>query len=150
MSLAEPRIRAGVLLAAPGRGSALREDLPESYSIFASIDFSTMTTPALVVAGDADVAAHLTTAGSAWFADPYLLSPSPKALLTLFGAGHSLGGVSGYDVAETTDESPERVALVQHLAWAYLRARLYGELEWERACEALTGAAQPLGRVESR
>jgi pimeloyl-ACP methyl ester carboxylesterase len=148
VSVAEPRIGAGVLLAAPGRGSALRQDLPASYSIFSSIDFSSMTTPTLVVAGDADTGAHLTTAGAAWFADPYVLSPSPKALLTLFGAGHSLGGVSGYDVAETTDESPERVALVQHLAWAYLRARLYGEPEWERACEALAGAAQPLGRVE--
>jgi predicted dienelactone hydrolase len=148
VSVAEPRIRAGVLLAAPGRGSALRKDLPESYSIFSSIDFSTMTTPTLVVAGDADNAAHLTTAGAAWFADPYLLSPGPKALLTLFGAGHSLGGVSGYDVAETTDENPERVALVQQLAWAYLRTRLYGEPEWERACEALTGGDEPLGRVE--
>lgn len=148
LSIAEPRIGAGVLLAAPGRGSALRKDLPESYSVFATIDFSTMTTPALVVAGDADAAAHLTTAGAAWFADPYLLSPSPKALVTLFGAGHSLGGVSGYDVAETTDENPERVALVQRLAWAYLRARLYGEPEWESAQELLMGGAQPLGRAD--
>lgn len=150
VSVAEPRIRAGVLLAAPGRGSALRKDLPKSYSVFATIDFSTMTTPTLVVAGDADVAAHLTTAGAAWFADPYLLSPSPKALVTLFGAEHSLGGVSGYDVAETTDENPTRVAMVQHLAWAYLRTRLYGEPAWERAQDALTAAPEPLGRVESK
>ena len=49
-------------------------------------------------------------------------SPGPKSLLTLFGAEHSgLGGVAGYDAAETTDEDPERVAAVARLAWAYLR-----------------------------
>ncbi len=42
----------------------------------------------------------------------------PKCLLTLFGAEHGLGGVSGYDVAETTDESPERVAALQRLTFA--------------------------------
>ena len=38
--------------------------------------------------------------------------------------GHLLGGVSGYDAAETTDEDPERVALVQRLTWV-LRTTLY-------------------------
>jgi hypothetical protein len=33
--------------------------------------------------------------------------------------------VFGYDVAETTDENPERVAAVAQLTWAYLRAELY-------------------------
>jgi hypothetical protein len=103
------------------------------------------------VAGDEDVAAHLTTAGAAWFADPYLLSPGRKSLVTLFGAGHLLGGVSGYDVAETTDENPERVATVQLLTWAYLRSQLYAvDSSWQEAQKALTGAAKPLGRVESK
>ncbi len=72
-----------------------------------------MTTPALVVAGDRDASPHLTMRGADWYRDPYILSIGPKCLLTLFGAEHGLGGVSGYDVAETTDENPERVALAQ-------------------------------------
>ena len=151
VSLAEPRIRAGVLLAAPGRGDALSAYAAEHYPFFTTIDFSTMTTPALVVAGDADGSPHLTTAGPAWHADPYVLSPGPKSLLTLFGAGHGLGGVSGYDAAETTDENPERVAVVQRLSAAYLRTQLYpGDPAWQDAQNALVGAAEPLGRVESK
>jgi hypothetical protein len=37
------------------------------------------------------------------------------------GAEHSLGGIPGYTVTETTDESPERVALIQRFTWAYHR-----------------------------
>jgi hypothetical protein len=40
----------------------------------------------------------------------------PTCLLTLFGSGHGLGGVAGYDVVETTDERPELVAVVQRLS----------------------------------
>ncbi|WP_394830153.1 alpha/beta fold hydrolase [Pendulispora rubella] len=148
VNLAEPRIKAGVLLAAPGRGDTLSKFAAENYPFFSTIDFSTMTTPALVVAGDKDDSPHLTVAGADWHADPYVLSPSPKSLLTLFGAGHGLGGVSGYDVAETTDENPERVAAVQLLTWAYLRTALHpGDPAWPNARNALTGAATPLGRV---
>ncbi|WNG27970.1 alpha/beta fold hydrolase [Cystobacter fuscus] len=151
VNLAEPRIKAGVLLAAPGRGDALSKFAAENYPFFSTIDFSTMTTPALVVAGDKDDSAYLTVAGADWHADPYFLSPSPKSLLTLFDAGHGLGGVSGYDVAETTDENPERVAAVQRLTWAYLRTALYpGDSAWQQARNALTGVARPLGRVESK
>ena len=151
VNLAEPRIKAGVLLAAPGRGDALSTFAAENYSFFKTIDFSRMTTPALVVAGDKDDSPHLTVAGADWHADPYVLSPSPKSLLTLFDAGHGLGGVSGYDVAETTDENPERVAAVQLLTWAYLRTALYpGDSAWQEAQDALTGGARPLGRVESK
>lgn len=151
VSLAEPRIKAGVLLAAPGRGDALTRFAAENYAFFSTIDFSTMTAPALVVAGDKDDSPHLTVAGAGWHADPYFLSPGPKSLVTLFDAEHGLGGVAGYDVAETTDESPERVAAVQLLTWAYLRTQLYpGDSAWKEAQEALAGAASPLGRVESR
>jgi len=151
VNLTEPRIKAGVLLAAPGRGDALSKFAAENYPFFSTIDFSRMTTPTLVVAGDKDDSPHLTVAGADWHADPYVLSPSPKSLLTLFDAGHGLGGVSGYDVAETTDENPERVAAVQRLTWAYLRTQLYpGDSAWQEARNALTGAARPLGRVESK
>ncbi|MFI1617758.1 alpha/beta hydrolase family protein [Streptomyces lydicus] len=152
VNLAEPRIKAGVLLAAPGRGGdAVTDFVAENYSFFLTMDFSQMSTPTLVVAGDKDDSAHLTVRGPDWHADPYVLSPGPKALLTLFGAEHGLGGVAGYDVAETTDENPERVAAVQRLTWAYLRTELYpGDSAWQTAGEALASAPEPLGRVESK
>ena len=152
VSLAESRIKAGVLLAAPGRGGdALTESVAENLSFFLTTDFSKMTTPTLVVAGDKDTSAHLTVAGADWHADPYVLSPGPKSLLTLFDAEHGLGGVSGYDVAETTDENTERVSAVQRLTWAYLRTELYpGDPAWQEACDALTADPDPLGRVETK
>ncbi|MFI5776230.1 alpha/beta hydrolase family protein [Nocardia sp. NPDC051570] len=152
VNLAEPRITAGVLLAAPGRGGeALSPVAAQNYPFFLTTDFSTMRTPALVVAGDKDASPHLTVAGAAWHADPYFLSRGRKSLLTLFDAEHGLGGISGYDVAETTDENPERVAAVQQLSWAYLRTELYpGDSAWQDACDALRVGPHPLGRVESR
>ncbi|MFI1581227.1 alpha/beta hydrolase family protein [Embleya sp. NPDC020630] len=153
---ADPRIKAGVLLAAPGRGGdALTAPMAEHFPFLATPDFSRMTTPTLVVAGDKDASAHLTVAGPEWHTDPYFLAPGPKSLLTLFDAEHGLGGVSGYDVAETTDENPERVATVQHLTGAYLRARLHPDdpawqSAWQSACDALTSAPKPMGRVESK
>jgi pimeloyl-ACP methyl ester carboxylesterase len=152
VNLLEPRIKAGVLLAAPGRGGdALSPVATEHYPVFLTTDFSTMTTPALVVLGDSDDSRHLTVAGPAWHADPYLLSPGPKSMLTLFGAEHELGGVAGYDLAETTDEHPERVAFLQHLSCAYLRSALdpsHGA--WPAALKALAADENPLGRVESK
>ncbi|WP_326732434.1 chlorophyllase [Streptomyces phaeochromogenes] len=152
VNLAEPRIKAGVLLAAPGRGGdALTESVAENLSFFLTTDFFKMATPTLVVAGDKDTSAHLTVAGADWHADPYVLAPGPKSLLTLFDAEHGLGGVSGYDVAETTDENIERVSAVQRLTWAYLRTELYpGDPAWQEASDALTADTAPLGRVESK
>lgn len=152
VNLAEPRIKAGVLLAAPGRGGdALTEVVAENYPFFSTTDFSAMTTPTLVVAGDQDTSAHLTVRGAEWHTDPYFLSPGPKTLLTLFGAEHGLGGISGYDVAETTDENPRRVAAVQRLTWAYLWSELHpGDPAWKAEADALTAGPDPLGRVESK
>ncbi|MGI5352024.1 alpha/beta hydrolase family protein [Streptomyces sp. CA-250714] len=152
VNLTEPRIKAGVLLAAPGRGGdALTESVAENFAFLLTTDFSTMTTPALVVAGDKDISDHLTVRGPDWHADPYVLSPGPKSLLTLFGAEHGLGGVSGYDVAETTDENPVRVSAVQRLTWAYLRTELCpGDSAWQAARDALTSSPDPLGRIESK
>jgi hypothetical protein len=109
-----------------------------------------MTTPALVVVGENDVNPNLTVRGADWQADPYFLSTGPKCLVTLFGAGHILGGVSGYDASETTDENPERVAVVQRLTWAYLRTALYPEdSAWSTACAAFADLNE-LGRVECK
>ncbi|MEU7145030.1 chlorophyllase [Nocardia sp. NPDC046473] len=152
VDLTEPRITAGVLLAAPGRGGdALTETVAKNYPFLTTTDFSQMTTPTLVVAGEKDASAHLTVAGPDWHTDPYFLAPGPKSLLTLFDAEHGLGGISGYDVAETTDENPERVAAVQRLTAAYLRAEFSpGDTAWRAASDALTGGPDPLGRVESK
>jgi len=150
VDLAEPRVKAGVLLAAPGNGGAdLSAWAVENVPFFRHPSFAEMTTPTLVVVGDEDASPHLTVRGADWHADPYFLSPGPKCLLTLFGAGHGLGGISGYDAAETTDESIERVAAVQRLTSAYLRTALYPEdPAWPAACAAL--AKTGLGRVECK
>ncbi len=152
VDLAEPRIKAGVLLAPPGNGGAdLSEFAAKNYSFFLHPDFTEMTTPALVVVGDKDISTHLTVRGADWHADPYFLSSGPKSLLTLFGGEHGLGGVSGYDVAETTDENPERVTLINQLTCAYLRTALYPEdSSWQVAVKALIEDAQPMGHIDSK
>ncbi|MFJ1974005.1 alpha/beta hydrolase family protein [Streptomyces sp. NPDC087903] len=152
VDLAESRIKAGVLLASPGRGGdALTETVAKNYPFFLTTDFSTMTTPTLVVVGDKDASPHLTVRGSEWHADPYYLAPGPKSLLTLFDAEHGLGGISGYDAAETTDESPERLGTVQHLTLAYLRTTLFpGDSAWAKARNQLSASLNPLGRVEHK
>jgi pimeloyl-ACP methyl ester carboxylesterase len=109
--LSDPRIKAGVLLAVPGTGGADLTPFAAEHFAFMNPDFERMTTPTLVVAGDKDQSA-LSVRGPEWFTDPYFLSPGTKSLLSLFGAEHSLGGISGYTSTETTDESPERVAHV--------------------------------------
>ncbi|MTD53757.1 alpha/beta hydrolase family protein [Amycolatopsis pithecellobii] len=152
VNLIEPRIKAGVLLAAPGRGGdILTGPMAEAVPFFHTTDFSTMTTPTLVVAGDKDDSKHFTDVGPDWHADPYHLAPAPKTLLTLFGAEHLLGGISGYDAEETTDENSERVAAVARLTSAYLRTQLQpGDHAWQAACQALMTGADPAGRVESK
>ncbi len=147
--MSDPRVRAGVLLALAGLGDDLTPFAVENLP-FLRPSFDTMTAPALIVAGDRD-RSHLSTRGPDWFTDPYTHSPGNKSLLTLFGAEHSLGGVPGYEVAETTDESPARVALIQQLSTAFLRSALLGEeTGWKTAVTALAADADPLGKLESK
>ncbi|MFE4580976.1 alpha/beta hydrolase family protein [Streptomyces chartreusis] len=153
VDLLEPRITAGVLLAAPGRGGddVLNGPMAEAISFVHSSDFSTMTTPALVVAGDKDESRHFTDAGPDWHTDPYTLAPGPKTLLTLFGAEHGLGGIAGYDAAETTDENPALVAALGRLVPAYLRTRFDpADDAWRATSDALTTGPDAVGRVESK
>lgn len=116
--LSHPAVRAGVLVATTGTGDSLtgfaREHLP-----FMRPDFSTMTTPVLVVAGGEDDSA-LSTRGPDWFTDAYRLGPSPRRLLTVTKGHHTLGGLAGEAVAETTDEDPARVELVADAVAAFL------------------------------
>ncbi|MGW0336349.1 alpha/beta hydrolase family protein [Streptomyces sp. NPDC003011] len=148
--LSDPRVKAGVLLALTGRGGDDLSPFAAEHFPFMNPSFDHMSTPALIVAGDQDQSA-LTTRGPDWFTDPYFLSPGDKSLLTLSGAEHSLGGVCGYDAAETTDASPERVAVVQRLTWAYLRSALHPEdTAWQAACSALEEDPRPLGKLQSK
>jgi predicted dienelactone hydrolase len=151
-NLADHRIKAGVLLAATGRGGdAVTTFVAENYPFLTTTDFSAMATPTLVVAGDKDDSAFLTVAGPDWHTDPYHLAPGPKSLLTVFGAEHGLGGVSGYDVAETTDENPDLVAMIARLTSAYLRSQLYpGDCAWQTARDALAADPNPPGRIDSK
>ncbi|GLV60118.1 hypothetical protein KDH_69410 [Dictyobacter sp. S3.2.2.5] len=148
--MSDARVKAGVLLAAAGQGGSDLTPFAAEHFPFMNPSFAEMTTSALVVAGDHDQSL-LSVRGPDWFTDPYFLSPGGKSLLTLFGAEHSLGGITGYNVTETTDENPARVALIQRLTWAYLRSALYPEdPAWSAACAALMETPNPLGRIESQ
>lgn len=150
VDLSDSRVKTGVLLAAPGNGADLTPTAAERFSFLRNVNFTEMTAPALVVAGDKDVNPAFTDRTD-WRADPYFLSPGPKSLLTVFGGEHGLGGVSGYDAAETTDEDPERLAAVQRLTWAYLRSELYPEdPAWASAQSALAALSEPMGSIESK
>lgn len=141
--LSDSRIRAGVLLATAGQGGADLTPFAAEHFPFMNPSFADMATPALVVAGDQDHS-PLTVRGPDWMADPYFLSPGEKSLLTLFGAEHSLGGIPGYEVKETTDENPGRVALIQRLTWAYLRHALGIEnSSWPASAEGFGREHQP-------
>ncbi|WP_198943438.1 alpha/beta hydrolase family protein [Actinokineospora bangkokensis] len=148
--LSDPRVRAGVLFATAGRGGADLSPFAAKHFPFMNPDFTHMRTPALVVAGDADDS-PLTLRGPDWMTDPYALSPGRKSLLTLFGAEHSLGGIPGYEVAETTDAHPGRVALQQRLTTAFLRDALGVDGgAWDLARKELDADPDPLGRLESK
>jgi pimeloyl-ACP methyl ester carboxylesterase len=148
--MSDPRVAAGVLLAVAGTGGDdLTPFAAENFS-FMNPSFAEMRTPALVVAGDRDQSL-LSVRGADWWTDAYTLSPGDKSLLTLFGAEHSMGGITGYSVTETTDENPERVALVQQVTAAYLRSALgLGDDGWSQARMDLRGDPQAWGRLESK
>ncbi|MFF1379504.1 alpha/beta hydrolase family protein [Streptomyces sp. NPDC058308] len=149
--MSDSRVMASIQLATAGRGG---DDLTpfaiENVPWLRGQDFSHITAPGLVVAGDEDDL-PLSTRGPSWTADPYTLSRNDKNLLTVYGGQHSLGGISGYEAAETTDENPGRVALVQQVTLAYLR-HITGtdHTDWERAQTSLAGDSHPLGRLESK
>lgn len=113
-----PAVTAGALIAATGTGESLTPFAVEHLP-FMRPDYSTMITSALVVAGGKDQSA-MSTRGPDWFTDAYHLSPAPKRLLSITDGEHTLGGVAGEAVKETTDEDSARVALVADAVSAYL------------------------------
>jgi pimeloyl-ACP methyl ester carboxylesterase len=152
VDLRDPRIRAGVVLAAPGRGGDVLTPFAASHlPFFETTDFSTMTTPAIVVVSDEDTSEALNSEGPAWLTDPYRLSNGPKVLVTMFGAGHILEGIFGYDTAEAADENPARMMAVGTLTAAYLRTRLGLDADaWPAAQQQFTSLAEPLGAIEQK
>lgn len=151
VNLKEPAIKVGVLLAPPGNGGDDLSEIASKHYSALNPDFSTMTTPCLVVVGEEDVSPHLTVRGADWHADPYYMSPGADYLLTLAGAKHGLGGISGYDAKETDDEDPDRLAATQRLTWAYLYSAFYPDSSvWENACQVLESDANSLGHVNKK
>ncbi|MEU0673998.1 chlorophyllase [Streptomyces sp. NPDC006172] len=148
--LSDARVMAGIQLATAGRGGdGLTPFAHDNLPWLRDQDFSHITAPGLVVAGDKDDL-PLSTRGPAWTADPYILSPGDKSLLTVRDGEHFLGGISGYRAAETTDEHPDRVALVQQVTLAYLRhVTGIDHTDWNNAQTALKDG-HPLGHLESK
>jgi hypothetical protein len=140
-----------VLLTAPGNGGDSLSEMARTNYGFFNPDFSHMTTRNLVVVGSDDASAHLTVRGPAWHADPYYGSPGAEALMTVLGAKHGLGGISGYDARETDDEDPDRLEVVLRMTWAYLRSAFDGDdRAWAAARDALHSQASSQARVDLR
>lgn len=148
--LKDPRIKAGVLLAAPGSGKDMTPQAYQQFPFSRNPIFSDITKPVLVICGDADSISPWTTRGADWHADAYSLSPSPKSLVTVTAGGHSLGGISGYDAAEATDENVELAAVVERLTWAYLQSAFYSDdPAWPQAYKAFEQLSE-LGHIENK
>jgi len=149
IDLKDARIKAAVMLSPPGDGKDMAPWAAQNFPAIGANDFGSMTLPSLVVTGTEDFAPVFSERKD-WRADAYRLSPSPKALLTLEGAGHLFGGISGYDAKETSDENPDRVADVQRITWAYLRSALYpGDEAWNDITREIT-TTPSIGTLQSK
>ncbi|WP_299363685.1 alpha/beta fold hydrolase [uncultured Paracoccus sp.] len=146
-SFADPRIRAGVLLAAPGRGGSDLFAQSAARFPFFDVDFTLMKAPSLVVCG-ADDAPHFTGRGPEWHADAFYDSPDAQALVTVYGVGHGLGGIAGLDAKETEIEAPESLEATRRLTLAWLRNVLDVDKDtWPAAISSLDGPARTLAKV---
>lgn len=146
----DPRISAGVLLAAPGRGG---DDLtPESATRFPffDVDYTAIQKPILVVCG-ADDNPHFTPRGPEWHADAFTDAPGADALLTIAGVGHGLGGIAGLDAKETEAEVPDALEATRSLTFAWLSRSLGIEADtWDKGRTALSGAAAELATLAEK
>jgi hypothetical protein len=146
----DERVAAGVLLAATGVGGDDLHPFAKANFPFMNPSFAQLSAPTLVVAGDHDQS-PMSSRGPDWFTDAFHQSPGATDLLTLFGAEHSLGGIPNYEAAETTDENPERVAVLARLTTAYLRAAVTGDSGiWNAARDAFARDGAAIGRIESK
>ncbi|WP_432487665.1 alpha/beta hydrolase family protein [Kineococcus sp. SYSU DK018] len=143
-----PAVKAGALIATTGTGDTLTpfalEHLP-----FMRPGYSTMTTPALVITGGKDRSA-MSTRGPDWFTDAFHLSPAPKRMLTITDGEHTLGGIAGEAVRETSDEDPARVALVADAVAAYLLDALSGDTTAWRDLQEQAAASSGAFSIHSK
>lgn len=144
---ADPRIRAGVLLATPGRGGAdLRPEHAARFPFF-DVGFDGITAPILVVCGALDDP-HFTARGPEWHADAFHDAPGGDALLTVTGVGHGLGGIAGLDAKETETEDPDALETTRRLTLAWLRRALSLEQDtWRLSQAALREGAAGLATL---
>lgn len=146
----DPRISAGILMAAPGRGGDdMTKDNAARFPFF-DVDFSTLMTRSLVVCGDTDDP-HFTSRGPEWHADAFHDGPGAEALLMLHGVGHGLGGIAGLDAKETETEAPDVLEATRRLTLAWLESALGADDgAWTRSCSALDRQAAALADVTHR
>jgi predicted dienelactone hydrolase len=150
-AFSDPRISAGMLLAAPGRGGADMTEESAARFPFFDVDFSGIARPILVVCGDEDEP-RFTTRGPGWHADPFHDATGVDGnLLTLHGVGHGLGGIAGLDAKETETEAPDALEALKRLSLAWLQTALDVDRDaWAQSRRALEGLASPIGSVVSR
>lgn len=143
----DPRIRAGILMATPGRGGA---DLSPEHATrfpFFDVDFSGIEMPILVVCGAEDNP-HFTPRGPEWHADAFHDAPGADALLTINGVGHGLGGIAGHDARETEVEDPEALEATRRLTLAWLRSLFSIEQNaWTQSQAALRDSVAAIAKV---
>lgn len=148
--MSDGRVTAGILFAATGLGGDDLHPFAQANFPFMRPSFRELATPTLVIAGDHDQS-EMSSRGPDWFTDAYTHSPGATDLVTLYDAEHALGGIVGYEVAETTDEDPERVAVIQRLSTAYLRTALHiDEDSWAAARAAFRDGGDEIGRADAK
>jgi hypothetical protein len=94
-NLSDPRIKAGGLLSAGGRGGKALSPFAKEHFLHLNQRYKEMNIPTLIVTGDND-RSQLTVPGPECFTDACYLSPGANALVILFGGEHMLGEISGY------------------------------------------------------
>jgi predicted dienelactone hydrolase len=143
----DPRISAGILLAAPGRGGT---DLSPEHAArfpFFDVNLSGIIVPTLVVCGAEDDP-HFTPRGPAWHADAFHDAPGAEALLTINGVGHGLGGIAGLDARETEVEDPDALEATRRLTLAWLKSTLSAEPDaWTQSKAALQRHAAAVATI---
>lgn len=151
VSVIEPRIRTGVLLAPPGRGGDNLSDFARENFSELNPDYSHLSTPSLVIVGDEDVNPFITVRGAEWYRAAYEDGPGASHLLSLVGGQHGLGGIAGYDAKETKDEDPDRLAVVQRATSAFLYSQLFSDdPSWQRTLDVLGSKTDGLATIETK
>jgi len=151
ISMPDPRLKASVMIGAPGRPEGLTGDfVMTNYPILKGVNYRTMFLPALIVYGDKDINLNFSNIEN-WRADAYYDGTGSKSLLTIFGAEHIYGGVSGWDAAETSDENPELFAFVCESILAYINSAMdSSDKSWEQLQKAFENDPNAKARIDNK